>query len=180
MCKKSLCALFIGGLLAGGMSSAFATDTGTVTFNGKIIDDTCDVTVNSTDANGTVTFKDVYPSAFTADDSVGDSQTFDIALTGCDTNIDKINLKFNGTTVTSKTSVLKTTGVATNVGVRLVNWAGADVLFDNSEPASTSDKTVKGTGAATFTYTAKVVQVGSVKPTAGDYTAQATYTLLYR
>lgn len=67
-----------------------------------------------------------------------------------------------------------------NVGVRLVNWAGADVLFDNSEPASTSDKTVKGTGAATFTYTAKVVQVGSVKPTAGDYTAQATYTLLYR
>lgn len=181
MRKKSLSALVIGIALTGIISPAGATDTGTVTFNGKIIEDTCNVDVNGQATDGTVTFSDLYPSAFSIDDSTGESQTFDIALTDCDQNIDNMNIKFKGTTVAGKSEeVLQATGDATNVGIRLNDWTGTVVKFDDSEPLAASNKSVKGTGAATFTYTAKVVQVGDAVPTAGDYTAQATYTLLYR
>lgn len=181
MCKKILPGMIAAALLAGSAMPAFSVDTGTVTFNGKIIEDTCNVKVNGTDKDGTVTFSDLYASDFTGDDSVGDSQAFDIALTDCDTSINNMNIKFEGSTVTGKgEEVLQTTGAATNVGVRLEDWTSAAVKFDGSMPATGSDKSVFGTGAATFSYTAKVVQVGDEAPTKGDYTTQATYSLIYR
>lgn len=181
MCKKKLSAWFIGLFAFSVVPSVFAVDTGTVTFTGKIIEDTCDVNVNNMGANGTVTFSDLYPSAFGADDAEGESQAFDIALTGCDTNISNINIKFDGTRVANKgEEVLQATGSATNVGIRLLDWSNAAVKFDGSEPLTGSDKQLGTTGETTFSYTAKVVQVGDAAPTAGTYTAEATYSLIYR
>lgn len=181
MYKKILPRLIAGALLAGTTMPVFAVDTGTVTFNGKIIEDTCNVKVNGTDTDGTVAFSDLYASDFSGDDSVGESQAFDIALTDCDTSINNMNIKFEGTSAAGKNEeVLQTTGAAQNVGVRLEDWTGAAVKFDGSLPATASDKSVQGTGAATFSYNAKVVQVGENAPTKGDYTTQATYSLIYR
>ncbi|HGY3716064.1 TPA: fimbrial protein [Citrobacter gillenii] len=181
MCKTPLSALFMSAMLVGGASPALAVDSGTVTFNGKIIEDTCNVTVNGDATNGTVNFSDLHPSVFSIDNSVGESQSFDIALKDCDKNVDNMNIKFKGTTISGKSEeVLQPSGDATHVGIRLKDWTGAAVKFDDSEPVTASNKAIKDTGAATFTYTADVVQVGDVLPTAGDYTAQATYTLLYR
>lgn len=181
MCKKKLSAWFLGLFAFSVVPSVFAVDTGTVTFTGKIIEDTCDVNVNNMGTNGTVTFSDLYPSAFGGDDAEGESQPFDIALTGCDTNIANINIKFDGTRVTGKgEEVLQTTGTATNVGIRLVDWSNAAVKFDGSEPLTGSDKQLGAAGETTFSYTAKVVQVGDDAPTAGLYSAEATYSLIYR
>ncbi|MFV0261963.1 MAG: fimbrial protein [Kluyvera sp.] len=181
MCKKIRPGLIAAVLFAGATAPVFAVDTGTVTFNGKIIEDTCNVKVNGTDQDGTVTFSDLYASDFTGDDTVGDSQAFDIALTDCDTTIKNMNIKFEGTTAAGKNEeVLETIGGAKNVGVRLEDWTSTAVKFDGSMPATASDKSVFGTGAATFSYTAKVVQVGQEAPTKGDYTTQATYSLIYR
>lgn len=181
MCKKILSGLIAAVLLAGSATPVFAVDTGKVTFNGKIIEDTCNVKVNGTDQDGTVTFSDLYASDFKGDDTVGDSKVFDIALTDCDTSINKMNIKFEGTTAAGKSEeVLQTTGAAKNVGVRLEDSTSAAVKFDGSMPATSSDQSVLGTGAAVFSYTAKVVQVGDEAPTKGDYTTQATYSLIYR
>lgn len=181
MCKNKLSAWLIGAFAFGVVPSVFAVDSGKVTFTGKIIEDTCDVNVNNMGNNGTVTFSDLYPSVFGADDAVGESQAFDIALTGCDTNISNINIKFDGTRVANKgEEVLQTTGTATNVGIRLLDWSDTAVKFDGSDPATGSDKTLGAAGEATFSYTAKVVQVGDVLPTAGLYSAEATYSLIYR
>ena len=181
MCKIKLSALLTSSLIIGVALPAFAADTGTVTFTGKIINDTCNVSVNNLGTNGTVTFSDLYPSAFGNDDDAGESQVFDIALSGCDSNISNINIKFNGTTVASKNEeVLKATGTAGNVGIRLLNWADAAVKFDGTEPDAASNKTLNTSGDTTFSYTAKVVQVGDDIPTAGSYSAEATYSLIYR
>lgn len=50
--------------------------------------------------------------------------------------------------------------------------------FDGSDPEAALNKT--NVESVVFNYKAEVIQVGSTLPTTGDYTAQATYTLLYR
>jgi len=182
MCKKYLSSLVLGALVAASASSAFAVDTGTVTFNGKIVPDTCSIDVNGTDTNGEVNFLTVSTSAFQhTDGGVGDTQNFDIKLTGCPAA--KLNLKFQGDRVSgSSDEVLTTTGTASHVGVRMYQADGTTaVKFDNSEPAASSDQTGDGAPDSTYTfsYVAKAVQVGSVDPTEGDYTAMATYTVVY-
>ncbi|CDL37475.1 hypothetical protein [Citrobacter freundii] len=56
MCKKIIISLLVSSAMATVATSAFAVDTGTVTFNGKILPDSCVVDVNGTATNGTVTF----------------------------------------------------------------------------------------------------------------------------
>ena len=56
MCKKILTDLFMGGMLAGIVAPALAVDTGSITFTGKIVPDSCVVDVNGAGGEGTVTF----------------------------------------------------------------------------------------------------------------------------
>lgn len=65
--QKILTSLFVSSVLAGAAMPALAVDTGTVTFNGKIIPDSCAVDVNGTSTNGTVTFNNLSQTAFGAD-----------------------------------------------------------------------------------------------------------------
>lgn len=180
MCSRSLPAVIIGGVIGVVSLSAFAVDTGTVTFSGKIIPDTCKVNVNGVQTNGTVTFNDLSQTAFSGDDSVGDTQPLTITLSECDESLGNLNIKFEGQRVAGKSDeVLQTTGGAANLGIRLYQEGGVvPVKFDGSEPDDATNK-ANGTSVA-FSYQAKVVQVGTTQPTSGSYTAQATYTLLYR
>lgn len=180
MCKKMLTSLLIGSALVGVAVPALAVDTGTVTFNGKIIPDSCVVDVNGSATNGTVTFNNLSQTAFGADKKVGDTQPFAITLTECDEAIKNLNIKFDGTRIAGyDEEVLQATGTATNLGVRVKPENGANyVKFDGSEPDATLNKA--NGESVVFNYTAEVIQVGATLPTTGDYTAQATYTLVYR
>ena len=84
MCKKIIISLLVSSAMATVATSAFAVDTGTVTFNGKILPDSCVVDVNGTATNGTVTFNNLSQTAFGEDKKVGDTQSFAITLTECD------------------------------------------------------------------------------------------------
>lgn len=176
MCKKYLATL----LLAAVVSPAMAVDTGTITFAGKIVADSCAVDVNGAATNGTVTFNNLSQTAFGADKKVGDSQPLVMTVTKCDASISNLNIIFDGTRVSGyDDEVLEATGTAKNVGVRLLPQGSSKyVKFDGSEP----DVAIRKPNAASvvFNYTAEVIQVGATVPTAGDYTAQATYTLIYR
>ena len=180
MCKKIIISLLVSSAMATVATSAFAVDTGTVTFNGKILPDSCVVDVNGTATNGTVTFNNLSQTAFGEDKKVGDTQSFAITLTECDAAVANLNIKFDGTRVAGYgEEVLQPTGTATNLGVRMLPEGSSDyVKFDGSEP---DDSLNKANGeSVVFNYKAEVIQVGSTLPTTGDYTAQATYTLIYR
>lgn len=181
MFKKYLLPLYAGALFAAVSTSVQATDTGTITFTGRIVADTCDVNVNGTATNGTVTFRNLTQTAFGEDKKVGDAQPFTITVKNCDSNISFINIKFNGERVSGyDEEVLQPTGSATNVGVRVLPAGSpAYIKFDGSEPTFAAKQFISGSDSV-FNYTAEVIQVGSILPTAGDYNATAAYTLIYR
>ena len=180
MYKINISTLFAGCLLAAVVTPALAVDTGTVTFSGKIIPDSCTVDVNGATTSGTVTFNPLTQTAFGSDKKVGDAQHFAITVGACDAAINKLNIKFNGTRITGyDDEVLQATGTAENLGVRLLPDSSSNYIkFDGSDPDVATDKT--NSGSIVFNYTAEVIQVGSTLPTTGDYSAQATYTLIYR
>ncbi|WME26206.1 fimbrial protein, partial [Citrobacter freundii] len=180
MCKKIIISLLVSSAMATVATSAFAVDTGTVTFNGKILPDSCVVDVNGTATNGTVTFNNLSQTAFGEDKKVGDTQSFAITLTECDAAVANLNIKFDGTRIAGyDDEVLQATGTAQNLGVRMLPEGSSNyVKFDGSDPEAALNKT--NGESVVFNYKAEVIQVGSTLPTTGDYTAQATYTLLYR
>lgn len=67
LCAKIIISLLVSSAMATVATSAFAVDTGTVTFNGKILPDSCVVDVNGTATNGTVTFNNLSQTAFGED-----------------------------------------------------------------------------------------------------------------
>lgn len=176
MYKKYLATL----LFAAVVTPAMAVDTGTLTFNGKIVADTCEVDVNNATTNGIVTFNNLSQTSFGGDKKVGDTQPVAITVTKCDSAIKNLNVAFSGTRISGyDDQVLEATGVAKNLGVRLLpQGTSSYVKFDGSEP----DSAVRQANAESvvFNYTAEVIQVGTTLPTVGDYSAEATYTLVYR
>jgi major type 1 subunit fimbrin (pilin) len=181
MYKKYLLPLLAGALFTTSVSPVQATDTGTISFTGRIVADTCEVHVNGATTNGTVTFRNISQTAFGADKKVGDSQPFTITVRNCDSNISFLNIKFNGDRITGyDNEVLQTIGSATNVGIRILPAGSPNYIkFDGTEPLTASKQFLTGSDTV-FNYTAEVIQVGSVSPTAGEYNATAAYTLTYR
>lgn len=180
MSKKTISRIIIGSVMAASISSALAVDTGTITFNGKIVADTCAVDVNGSTTNGSVTFNNLSQTSFGSDKTVGDKQPLALTITKCDAAIQNLNVTFAGTRISGyDEEVLQPTGTAKNVGIRLLPEGGSSyVKFDGSVPDSVSNKA--NGSSVVFNYSAEVIQVGATAPTAGDYTAQATYTLIYR
>ncbi len=166
-----------------------AGDSGTVNFSGKIVADTCEINVDDSGTNATtVTFADTYPSDYSGDGTVGTSKAFKIEVKKCDPLVANLNLKFSGTTSDAGYKRLQNdlsgAGNATNVGITVSNENGTkgDVLFNGSVPDATTDvaNDATGTTASVFNYTAKVIQVGATVPTAGKYSASATFEVVYR
>lgn len=188
MNKKLLSLLVSGSLIAVVSTSVFATDTGVVNFNGKIVADTCEINVNeSASTTGTVTFADTYPADYSGDGSIGTSKDFKIELIKCDPLEDKLNLTFSGTTTDAGFLRLENSeagaGSATNVGITVTNKNGGanDVKFDGSVPDASTDVDNAGSITPTiFNYTANVIQVGNNAPTAGKYASSATFEVFYR
>lgn len=66
----------------GGISSAFGAPDGTITFNGRVVDQTCTVTTG-TSGNFDVTLPTVNKTQLAADGAVAGATRFNIELTGC-------------------------------------------------------------------------------------------------
>ncbi|WP_318374885.1 fimbrial protein [Enterobacter sp.] len=181
MFKKYLLPLLAGALFTTFVSPVQATDTGTITFTGRIVADTCEVHVNGATTNGTVTFRNISHTAFGEDKKVGDKQPLTLTIKNCDNSISFLNIKFNGErSIGYDDEVLLPTGSATNVGIRILPAGSSDYIkFDGTEPAIPAKQFITGSDTV-FNYTAEVIQVGTSLPTAGDYTATADYTLTYR
>lgn len=189
MKKYIISSVFAGSVMAISGSALASGDSGTVNFSGKVVADTCEINVDGSGTNtGTVTFDDTYPSDYSGDGSVGTSKPFKIEVKKCDPLVAKLNLKFTGNTTDSEAKRLENdlsgTGNAANIGITVSNENGTkgDVKFDGTIPDSATDVANDPTGnvASLFNYTAKVIQVGDTAPTAGHYSASATFEVVYR
>lgn len=181
-------------LIMSAASTAQAASSGDITFTGLIISDTCDITIDggttSTGNKFTVTFPPTSPANYTGDGDVGATKEFTMQLSDCEPGtVTGVNAAFTGTSSDTANEILDVTDSDRHVGIRLYsahnNGGEKAVKFNGSRPADADfadfvdDGNGNGKKGATLKYIAKVVQVGVNAPTPGNYTANATYELVY-
>lgn len=173
---------------------ANAATGGTITFNGKISDQTCQVVLNGgSSATGSVKLPTVPKSALAATNNTAGQTPFSLDLTGCTsaTTAFGVTAYFpdNSTNTDTATSTLKNleTGgtAATNVGLELLHEAVAGTKSVVPLGKAISDTGYKYTTVAANATTAKMqyhVQYknnGSAAATAGLVRGVAVYELAY-
>jgi major type 1 subunit fimbrin (pilin) len=83
MKKSRVFALGLLSVLCAGALNAQAADTGTITFNGSIVDNTCSVSVDGQGADGTVTLPDVTAATLKEKGSTAGKTGFKLEVSGC-------------------------------------------------------------------------------------------------
>jgi major type 1 subunit fimbrin (pilin) len=155
---------------------AQAASTGTINVTGKVLADTCTITVNGSGAS-TVALPTVMTAAFTAVGTVAGTTPFTVALTGCDPNTASAQMGFNGTNIDSSTGNLKNTAASgSNVEVQLLNNSSAAINTSTNANAPTIT-VVSGAGSAAL----KAQYIATTAATtAGLVTSSVGFTLTYQ
>ena len=155
-----------------------AVDKGTVSFNGKLMGGTCDVTVDGQGPDGTVTLP-----TLTADEANTSARTgttpFTINMTGCTGNYSQTRVFFeSGSGVDASTNYIKNTGDAQNVDLVLTSDAAASVIVKPGDDASQQYATISAGAASQKFYVSYVSDDGTA--TSGTVTGSVTYHLDYK
>ncbi|MBV8872232.1 MAG: type 1 fimbrial protein [Metakosakonia sp.] len=173
---------------------ANAATGGTITFNGKISDQTCQVVLNAgnggTSANGTVTLRTVPKSSLATINSTAGETDFTLDLTGCNSSATAFGVTAyfpdNATNIDTTTSTLKNleTGAtaATNVNLELAYKNGNAVplgkAISDAGYKYTSVEANKTT--ATMNYVVRYKNTTSTPAGAGLVRGAAIYELAYQ
>lgn len=171
--------------------TANAADTGTITINGQVLTNTCNV--NSGTSSFTVALPNVQTSTLTTNGvgAYGASATaFALNLTGCPVYATaiKVGAQFYSAANAdaSVTGGLKNTtgaGYATGVDVQLLDGSNAAFTIGTAAPTGNANVTdqvaVSGTGAATLNYKAQYY-VANAAPTAGSVSTSVQYVINYQ
>lgn len=173
--------ILLSGLLAAGMTSAFAAD-GTISFDGLVTDKTCDI-VNNQGKNFTVTLPTVSRQTLDVAGAVAGRTPFQINLSNCSKG--KVATYFEpGITVDASSGRLinQTTDGAQNVQIQLlgdnhqpvlVKAAGTTGAQENSQWVDTA-----AGGSADLDYYAEYYATDAA--TAGKVTSSVQYTIIYQ
>lgn len=173
-----LASIFAVSAMASQLASAAPT-TGTITFNGALVADTCLINGGGTN-DFTVTLPSVQTSALISSGQTAGDTPFAIALTGCSPSV-PVRAFFSSASsgIDGATGHLKNTGLATNVSVQLLNSANSPLAL-NGASAATQGDTLKPTdalGAATLNYTARYFASGATG--AGSVNSAVMYEIVY-
>lgn len=187
MNKMKLALLVAGSLVAGASTSAFAApgDTqGTVTFNGKLITETCSIVG---DKDQVVELDAVSITTLNADKKEGGYKAFDIKVDCPDTKNEFNDVGIHFEPVGSTTPWDPATGnlknnstdpnAAKNVQIRIYNTTGG---AQNLAPIGQVSGWISpaATGTNTFSYAGGYYATDAT--TAGPVTATVQYTLVYK
>ena len=108
--------------------TAQAANSGTITISGKVLSDTCTVSVNN---GSTVALPTVMTASLGTVGATAGTTPFTIALSGCDANTTSAAMSFSGANIDAGTGNLKNTVAGgSNVQVQLLN--GASVINASS------------------------------------------------
>ncbi|MHA7848475.1 fimbrial protein [Serratia sp. D1N4] len=160
-----------------------AASTGTITFNGKLTANTCDVVVDGQTADATVTLPTVGTNQLDAPTKTAGQTGFIMALNNCAGTLRTASAFFEaGSSVDTVTGRLKNlTGTATGVSLQLLDASSASqavILAGNqNQVTQTTYKDVSG-GSATLPY---AVRYYAEAPTqAGTVVSNVVYSIQYQ
>lgn len=161
--------------LASQLASADPT-TGTITFTGALVADTC--VVNTGANNIQVTLPSVETSTLTSAGQTGGNTPFAISLTGCSPQV-PVRALFSGSNVISSSGHLQNNGLATNVDLQLLNSASQPIALNGADGPTQGDtlQQTDSTGAATLNYMARYFATGATG--AGSVNSNVTYQIIY-
>ncbi|NYV43584.1 type 1 fimbrial protein [Cronobacter sakazakii] len=171
--RFAYCALALG-LISG---YASADSQGTVTFNGKLIAETCEIDTN--DVDKTVTLPTISTQTFAKAGDEAGSTTFTIKAVSCPAAITKVAAHFEALDstgfdpVTGNLTNAAATGGAKNVEVRLYNTDSSVIAV--GETGAAFD--VQSDQTALMRYIGGYYATAATE--AGDVTAKVNYTLSY-
>ncbi|SPA02311.1 major type 1 subunit fimbrin (pilin) [Cupriavidus taiwanensis] len=178
--NKLLAALIVAGI-AMGAQLAHATD-GTITFNGKVVGQTCEINGNGSGSNDfTVQLPTVSTSTLNGAGKVAGQTPFNIALTNCTPGTTNVHTFFEAGPTTDATTgnLILEAGGAQNVQIRLLNGGTANtpIKAGFTDAAQNSNAVPVTNGAATLWYYAQYYATGAA--TAGLANSSVMYSISY-
>ena len=176
--KKTLSSAVLAagfGLLAFAATPAHAASQGTINFTGKVLADTCTITVNG---GSTVALPSVMTAAFgSAAGNVAGTTPFTVALKDCDNNTAQAKMQFSGSNVDTGTGNLKNTAASgSNVQIQLLN--SSDVAINTSTQANAPTIAV-ASGVGSTQLKAQYISTAA-STSAGLVASTVNFTLTYQ
>lgn len=163
------------GVAALASAPARAASTGTISFSGKVLADTCTITVNG---GSTLTLSAVMTSAFgsTVGTTVGDTM-FSVVLSDCSTNTVGAQMAFSGSNIDNTSGDLTNTASdGSNVRIRLLNSSNQVI---NAKTGTNAPWIAVANGSGSTQMTAQYISTATVT-TAGPVTSSVNFTLTYQ
>ncbi len=183
--RKTTQSIFAASALALQVMSAGtqAASTGTITFNGELTANTCDVIVDNQAKDATIVLPTISTSQLTAAAQVAGRTGFNMALSNCAGTLKTAAAFFEaGATVDPVTGRLKntaTTGGATNVSLQLLDGANSSVIAAGNSNQTTKNTYVNvATGTASLPYAVQYYADGAT--TAGTVKSSVVYSIMYK
>ncbi|MEH3481089.1 MULTISPECIES: fimbrial protein [Enterobacter] len=166
----------------GATTAAQAASTGTITFNGELTANTCDVKVDGQGADATVVLPTVGVNQLDAATKTAGETGFVMALTNCTGTLKTASAFFQaGSSVDSVTGRLKNmSGTATNVSLQLLDASSpsrAVIQAGNQNQVTGTTYKDVSTGSANLPYAVRYYADGAT--TAGTVVSNVVYSLQY-
>lgn len=167
------------------LSATYGASAATLTVNGTITPTTC--TIAAANVNQTVTLPTVGPSDLLNATNLS-PVTFQFGLSGCDASYSTAAVTLDGTSVASDvtgfSSVIASTGTATNVGIGIIGGTSVGTFPAGPLPVGTLSATAPLTGttskAGTLYLRAQIVPLTQATAVAaGTVVGTATATFTY-
>lgn len=167
----------------GTVGMAQAASTGTITFNGELTANTCDVTIDGQPTDATVILPTVSVNQLEAAGRTAGASTFSMELSNCAGSLPTASAFFEaGVSVDSVTGrLLNLSGTAANVSLQLLDGSSPaqEVIKVGSQDqiTGTTYKDISG-GSATLPY---IVRYFAEAPTtAGTVVSNVVYSIQYQ
>lgn len=168
--------------LSGINTANAATDKGKIQFAGEVIASTCDVSVDATGPNGTVTLDKVSTSTIAGVGTTAKPKPFTISVTGCTASATGIGIAFGVATGTPDVNgnLANEEANPTDVSLQLVDVAKSNTKIDlNADQSGGSKFAIDADGKGSLKYNVQYYS-NAAAPTVGKVTANATYELSYQ
>lgn len=156
---------------------AAAEPDGTITFNGLISSQTCDVSVNN--GSNAVTLPNIVSSLLAEEGQVAGNTTFTVNVKDCTTKQGNVRAFFQaGTNVDLGTGTLKNNGTAKNVHIQILDPKGNQLkVGDESQRSGATNQEALKEGSAALVYSAQYYATG--KAEAGVVATSVEYSIDY-
>ena len=159
---------------------AFAASQNTITFNGQVSDQTCQVSVNGNDANPIILLPTVSAASLATSGNTEGDTTFTVSVSGCNSPTAALPIKtaFLGNNVTTQGN-LGNTGSAENVQVQLLTAPnGTAIVLDGTTSVPGLVLPINGTSTSHDFDVRYISEAGGA--TAGTVSASVQYALDYQ